>query len=137
MSGGIGISSIVMITMKKAWKKLKTLKKTRKQVLWTAVTLPGGHHRDRHRRRVRRPRDKRTGGEGRHAPGRFDLRGRGRVAEDVSAQQFGWDITVRRVSEELHLEVKGVPGTKPTVLLTHNEDATAGADPAWRLTVAT
>lgn len=57
--------------------------------------------------------------------------------QDVSARKVGWDITVRRGAEEMHLEVKGVSGSKPTVLLTRNEHATAAADPSWRLTVVT
>lgn len=61
----------------------------------------------------------------------------GWVPEDVSAGKVGWDITVRRAAEELHLEVKGVSGSKPTVLLTHNEHTRAGTDPAWRLAVVT
>lgn len=59
------------------------------------------------------------------------------TAEDVSAQKVGWDITVRRTGEELHIEVKGVSGSKPTVLLTRNEYATAEADSLWRLAVVT
>ncbi len=62
---------------------------------------------------------------------------RGWSVEDVSALKVGWDLTARRDGAELHLEVKGVSGTKPTVLLTRNEHATAGTDPAWRLTVVT
>ena len=61
----------------------------------------------------------------------------GWTPEDVSAAKVGWDITVCRGDEELHLEVKGVSGTKPSVLLTRNEHATAGTDPAWRLAVVT
>ncbi len=56
---------------------------------------------------------------------------------DVSALKVGWDITMRRGAEELHLEVKGVSGSKPVVLLTRNEHATAGSDPLWRLAVVT
>ena len=65
------------------------------------------------------------------------FRERGWQAEDVSAQKLGWDLTVRQEAEELHLEVKGVSGTKPTILLTRNEHAAAGADPLWRLAVVT
>jgi hypothetical protein len=62
---------------------------------------------------------------------------RGWTAEDVSVQKVGWDITMRRADEELHIEVKGVSGSKPTVLLTRNEYTTAEADPFWRLAVVT
>ena len=62
---------------------------------------------------------------------------RGWTPHDVSALKVGWDITVRRGAEELHVEVKGVSGSKPVVLLTRNEHATAAADPLWRLAVVT
>ena len=61
----------------------------------------------------------------------------GWTPHDVSSRKVGWDITMRRVSDELHIEVKGTSGSKPTVLLTRNEHSTAGADPLWRLAVAT
>ena len=64
-------------------------------------------------------------------------RDRGWDVEDVSARNVGWDLTACRAGDELHLEVKGVSGTKPTILLTRNEHATAGTDPAWRLAVVT
>lgn len=57
--------------------------------------------------------------------------------DDVSAQKVGWDITMRRGDEELHIEVKGVSGSKPTVLLTRNEYVTAEGDDLWRLAVVT
>jgi hypothetical protein len=44
---------------------------------------------------------------------------------------------MRRGDEQLHVEVKGVSGSKPTVLLTRNEHAAAAADPLWRLAVVT
>jgi hypothetical protein len=62
---------------------------------------------------------------------------RGWTPLDVSAQKVGWDITMRRAGDELHVEVKGVSGSKPTVLLTRNEYATAGTDPSWSLAVVT
>ena len=64
-------------------------------------------------------------------------RDRGWDVEDVSARKLGWDLTARRAGDELHLEVKGVLGTKPTILLTRNEHAKARTDPAWRLAVVT
>lgn len=62
---------------------------------------------------------------------------RGWTPVDVSAHKVGWDITMRRGADERHIEVKGVSGSKPTVLLTRNEHATAGTDPLWRLAVVT
>ncbi len=56
---------------------------------------------------------------------------------DVSAGKVGWDITMRRGRDELHVEVKGVSGSKPTILLTRNEHSTASTDPLWRLAVVT
>jgi hypothetical protein len=56
---------------------------------------------------------------------------------DVSARKVGWDITMRRGDDELHMEVKGVSGSKPIVLLTCNEHSAAGTDPLWRLAVVT
>jgi hypothetical protein len=64
-------------------------------------------------------------------------RDRGWDVEDVSARKEGWDLTARRAGDERHLEVKGVSGTKPTILLTHNEHAKAGTDSTWRLAVVT
>jgi hypothetical protein len=62
---------------------------------------------------------------------------RGWTPQDVSTRKVGWDITMRRDNDELHVEVKGVSGSKPTVLLTRNEHLTAGTDPAWHLAVVT
>lgn len=56
---------------------------------------------------------------------------------DMSLKKVGWDITFTRGSEERHVEVKGVSGRKPSVLLTRNEVDTAAADPLWCLVVVT
>jgi hypothetical protein len=56
---------------------------------------------------------------------------------DVSAKKVGWDVTLTRGSEERHIEVKGVSGRKPSVLLTRNEVRTATDDPRWSLVVVT
>lgn len=56
---------------------------------------------------------------------------------DVSHEKCGWDITFRRGGEEIHAEVKGVAGRKPSVLLTGNEYAVAKRDDRWRLVVVT
>ena len=44
---------------------------------------------------------------------------------------------MRRGSEDIHIGVKGVSGSEPTVLLTHNEHSTAATDSGWRLAVVT
>lgn len=58
-------------------------------------------------------------------------------ADDVSTAKYGWDITFRRDGLEHHVEVKGVSGQRPRVLLTRNEVAVARHDPLWRLLVVT
>jgi DNA-binding transcriptional ArsR family regulator len=61
----------------------------------------------------------------------------GWIVTDVSMQKVGWDLTVTSDDGLEHLEVKGVSGSKPTVLLTKNEYASATSDPHWRLLVVT
>lgn len=56
---------------------------------------------------------------------------------DVSAKKLGWDITLTRGAQERHIEVKGVSGRQPSVLLTRNEVRTAADDPLWSLVVVT
>jgi len=56
---------------------------------------------------------------------------------DVSLRKVGWDITFTRGSEERRVEVKGVSGRQPKVLLTRNEVNTAATDPLWSLVVVT
>lgn len=56
---------------------------------------------------------------------------------DVSLQKVGWDITFSRGAEERHVEVKGVSGRRPSVLLTSNEMDVAASDPLWSLIVVT
>lgn len=63
--------------------------------------------------------------------------GQGWNVTDVSMLKLGWDVTVTRGPEVLHLEIKGVSGVKPTILLTHNEHACALSDPHWQLAVVT
>lgn len=58
-------------------------------------------------------------------------------ADDVSKEKCGWDITFRLDDAEHHVEVKGVSGQKPRVLLTRNEVAVAKWDRAWKLLVVT
>lgn len=58
--------------------------------------------------------------------------------EDVSAENLGWDLTATmRDGSEWHVEVKGVSGVRPVVLLTSNEWRTAQRDPSWELAVVT
>jgi len=56
---------------------------------------------------------------------------------DVSSQNLGWDLTATRARTVQHLEVKGVSGVRPTILLTRNERDTAANDPSWLLVVVT
>lgn len=56
---------------------------------------------------------------------------------DVSGDRCGWDLTACRDGVERHLEVKGVSGDKPSILLTRNEHSTALMDSLWRLAVVT
>lgn len=58
-------------------------------------------------------------------------------AQDVSRDKCGWDLTFSREDEVHHVEVKGVAGQKPRILLTRNEVAVAREDPNWRLLVVT
>ncbi|MCY7402636.1 MAG: DUF3883 domain-containing protein [Nocardioides sp.] len=57
--------------------------------------------------------------------------------DDVSMQKVGWDITFTRGADERHVEVKGVSGPHPSVLLTRNEIDKAASDPLWWLVVVT
>lgn len=57
--------------------------------------------------------------------------------DDVSAKKCGWDLTFRRGSDEVHAEVKGVSGSKPSVLLTANEWRRAADDVNWKLVIVT
>ena len=56
---------------------------------------------------------------------------------DVSSKRCGWDITFARGRDEIHAEVKGISGPRPTVLLTVNEWNTAMEDEVWCLVVVT
>jgi hypothetical protein len=61
----------------------------------------------------------------------------GWIVEDVSALTCGWDITVTKGPQVRHLEVKGVSGPVPKVLVTRNELRSAGQDLDWLLVVVT
>lgn len=62
---------------------------------------------------------------------------RGWEATDVSRDNCGWDMTFRRGLEEKHVEIKGVSGQRPKVLLTKNEVAVGSKDRLWSLLVVT
>jgi hypothetical protein len=59
--------------------------------------------------------------------------------KDVSAYKVGWDITFthKKTGDVVCVEVKGVSGTQPIVLLTVNEIRAAENQPGWYLTVVT
>ncbi|MFC8617838.1 protein NO VEIN domain-containing protein [Micromonospora purpureochromogenes] len=58
--------------------------------------------------------------------------------QDVSKRNEGWDLTCTSGDGEVHrVEVKGVSGLNPKVLLTRNEERSAREDPGWRLAVVT
>ena len=58
---------------------------------------------------------------------------------DVSADKVGWDITFahKQSREVCRVEVKGVSGDRPIVLLTANEIRAAEEEPGWILAVVT
>jgi hypothetical protein len=64
---------------------------------------------------------------------------RGWEADDVSMDKVGWDITFthRASAAVAHVEVKGVSGNAPVVLLTANEVRAAEERPNWHLAVVT
>jgi hypothetical protein len=69
-----------------------------------------------------------------------DLRAQGFEVQDVSARKLGWDLTAipRTTEEDLRLiEVKGVSGSRPRILLTRREHASAAHDERWELAVVT
>jgi hypothetical protein len=57
--------------------------------------------------------------------------------QDVSALKCGWDLTCSRGNQVEKVEVKGVSGAKPSVLLTANELRAAAAHKEWTLAVVT
>ena len=61
----------------------------------------------------------------------------GWIVEDVSALNCGWDITATKGPRVRHIEVKGVAGPVPKVLVTGNELRAAGHDLNWLLVVVT
>lgn len=61
----------------------------------------------------------------------------GWIVEDVSALGLGWDITATKGPRVRHIEVKGVSGPIPKVLITQAELQAAGHDLDWVLSVVT
>jgi hypothetical protein len=61
----------------------------------------------------------------------------GWIVEDVSALGCGWDITATKGPRVRHLEVKGVAGPVPRVVVTRAELRAAGEDLDWSLVVVT
>lgn len=58
--------------------------------------------------------------------------------EDVGSQKLGWDLTCSsRMGGLRRVEVKGVAGQNPSVLLTRNELRSAQKDKYWELAVVT
>jgi hypothetical protein len=55
----------------------------------------------------------------------------------VESARCGWDLTVGRDGDELHVEVKGVAGSLVRFFLTRNEYQAALIDPDWLLVVVT
>ncbi|NDK90411.1 DUF3883 domain-containing protein [Gordonia desulfuricans] len=66
------------------------------------------------------------------------LEARGYVVTDVGSKKLGWDLTCVGDAGDIHrVEVKGVSGATPTVLLTANEYRSAQEDEGWELAVVT
>ncbi|WP_454161974.1 DUF3883 domain-containing protein [Gordonia iterans] len=66
------------------------------------------------------------------------LEARGYVVTDVGSKKLGWDLTcVGDAGDIRRVEVKGVSGATPTVLLTANEHRSAQEDNGWELAVVT
>lgn len=58
--------------------------------------------------------------------------------KDVSRERCGWDLTCESARGEIHhVEVKGVSGNMPIILLTRNEERVARENDSWRLAVVT
>ncbi|MEJ1110719.1 MULTISPECIES: protein NO VEIN domain-containing protein [unclassified Kribbella] len=55
----------------------------------------------------------------------------------VERDRCGWDLTVSKGVEEIHVEVKGIAGSLVRFFLTANECKCALSDPKWLLVVVT
>jgi hypothetical protein len=67
------------------------------------------------------------------------FRRKGFLVVDVSAKKMGWDLELRKKGSksDLLIEVKGVSGESPKVLLTRNEMKKAIEKSNWKLAVVT
>lgn len=62
----------------------------------------------------------------------------GYSVEDVGSQKLGWDLTCSsRIGGLRRVEVKGVAGQNPSILLTRNELRSACEDKYWELAIVT
>lgn len=61
----------------------------------------------------------------------------GWTVDDVSRDRVGWDLTASRDGRVRHIEVKGLSGHRPSVLLTRTEYEKACDDSDWTLAVVT
>lgn len=68
---------------------------------------------------------------------RTALESDGWSVRSVEREYVGYDLECTRGVDVKHVEVKGVSGSRPQVLLTANEYNVAGQDPAWELHVVT
>ncbi|MEU4643400.1 DUF3883 domain-containing protein [Micromonospora sp. NPDC023814] len=67
-----------------------------------------------------------------------DYESRGWGVKDVSKDCLGWDLTCTSPGGDVEkVEVKGVSGLHPAILLTRNEERAMRAEPGWRLAVVT
>ncbi|WP_326563867.1 DUF3883 domain-containing protein [Micromonospora peucetia] len=67
-----------------------------------------------------------------------DYEDRGWVVKDVSKANLGWDLICTSPDGDVEkVEVKGVSGLRPIILLTPNEERAARVESGWRLAVVT
>lgn len=65
------------------------------------------------------------------------LRSEGWTVVSKERENVGYDLLATKGKEELHVEVKGIKGTKAEFILTANEARTAAHDPHWSVYVVT
>lgn len=66
-----------------------------------------------------------------------DFKRRGYVVTDVSSQNRGYDLTVRKGVAQMHIEVKGVSGSEESFLITSNEIRCARSNKSFHLAIVT
>lgn len=64
-------------------------------------------------------------------------RNEGWTVRDVSSQNLGWDLDVRKGRSVRHVEVKGATGALPDFFLTPNEHKAASKEGNWIAVVIT